>query len=37
VDAPHVTSCTFGGADMDLLLITTARTGLTEKQLRRFR
>ena len=33
VDAPQVTSCTFGGEDLDLLLITTARTGLTTQQL----
>jgi sugar lactone lactonase YvrE len=33
VDAPHVTSCAFGGANMDLLLITTARAGLSEEQL----
>jgi sugar lactone lactonase YvrE len=36
VDAPHVTSCTFGGKDMDLLLITTARAGLTAEQLNAF-
>ena len=29
IPAPHVTSCTFGGKDLDELYITTARTGLT--------
>ncbi|MGS0524302.1 SMP-30/gluconolactonase/LRE family protein [Zobellia nedashkovskayae] len=33
VPAPHVTSCAFGGADLNKLYITTAREGLTEAQL----
>ncbi len=33
VDAPHVTSCTFGGPDLATLFITTARAGLTREQL----
>lgn len=33
VPASQVTSCTFGGRNMDELYITTARTGLSEKQL----
>ncbi|TDE44871.1 SMP-30/gluconolactonase/LRE family protein [Flavobacterium rhamnosiphilum] len=33
VDAPHVTSCAFGGNGMQQLLITTARVGLDEEQL----
>jgi sugar lactone lactonase YvrE len=33
VDAPNVTSCSFGGADYRQLLITTARTGLNKKEL----
>lgn len=33
VDAPHVTSCAFGGNMMQQLFITTARVGLDEKQL----
>lgn len=36
VDAPQVTSCAFGGSGMDQLLITTARSGLTDTQLRQF-
>jgi len=31
----HVTSCAFGGPDFRTLFITTARTGLTEKELER--
>ena len=31
--APHVTSCTFGGANLDELYMTTASTGLSNKQL----
>lgn len=31
--APHVTSCTFGGANLDELYITTASTGLSDQQL----
>ena len=33
VDAPQVTSCCFGGPDLDILYITTARTGLGNDQL----
>jgi sugar lactone lactonase YvrE len=33
IDAPHVTSCAFGGNRMQQLFITTARAGLDEEQL----
>lgn len=33
VNAPHVTSCAFGGEDMQQMFITTARVGLTDDQL----
>lgn len=33
VDAPHVTSCCFGGDDIGTLYITTARAGLAENEL----
>lgn len=33
VPAPNVTSCTFGNEDLQTLYISTARAGLTEKQL----
>ncbi len=36
VDAPHVTSCCFGGRDLDTLFITTARSGLTNEQLAKY-
>ncbi|MFT4015577.1 MAG: SMP-30/gluconolactonase/LRE family protein [Agriterribacter sp.] len=36
VPAPHVTSCAFGGNDMDTLYITTARENLTEDELRKY-
>ena len=36
VEAPHVTSCCFGGRNLDTLYITTARSGLTESQLKAF-
>ncbi len=36
VPAPHVTSCCFGGEKLDTLYITTAKTGLTETQLKEF-
>ncbi len=36
VPAPHVTSCAFGGENLDLLFITTARSGLTKKQLEEY-
>ena len=32
VAAPHVTSCCFGGKDLDILYITTARSGLSDDQ-----
>ncbi|NHF58934.1 SMP-30/gluconolactonase/LRE family protein [Flavobacteriaceae bacterium TP-CH-4] len=36
VDAPHVTSCCFGGKDFDSLYITTARSGLSDAQLKEY-
>ena len=36
VAAPHVTSCCFGGENLDTLYITTARSGLTAPQLKEF-
>ena len=36
VDAPHVTSCCFGGKDLKTLYITTARSGLSDNQLKEF-
>lgn len=33
VPAPHVTSCAFGGENFEKLYITTARLGLTDRQL----
>lgn len=36
VNAPNVTSCTFGGKNMNTLFITTARTGLLEKELKKY-
>jgi sugar lactone lactonase YvrE len=33
VPAQQVTSCCFGGANLDLLFITTARTGLPQESL----
>ncbi len=36
VPAPHVTSCTFGGPDLDILYITTARKDLTPEEADRF-
>ncbi len=36
VPAPHVTSCCFGGKDLQTLFITTARSGLDEKTLHDF-
>ncbi|MEM9837296.1 MAG: SMP-30/gluconolactonase/LRE family protein [Bacteroidota bacterium] len=36
VPAPHVTSCIFGGDDFTDLYITTARLGLTDKQLEQY-
>ena len=36
VDAPHVTSCCFGGEDLKTLYISTARSGLNDNQLKKF-
>jgi len=36
VPAPNVSCCSFGGEDLQTLYITTAREGLTEKQLLEF-
>ncbi len=36
VDAPHVTSCCFGGNDLDTLYITTARSGLGKARLEKY-
>ncbi|WP_299754749.1 SMP-30/gluconolactonase/LRE family protein [uncultured Pontibacter sp.] len=36
VPIPNVTSCTFGGNDLDTLYITTAREWLTEEQLEQY-
>lgn len=36
VPAPNVASCTFGGENLDTLYITTARSGLSEEQLREY-
>jgi sugar lactone lactonase YvrE len=35
IPAPNVTSCCFGGADLDVLYITTARIGLDESAMHR--
>lgn len=34
VPAPHVASCAFGGENLDVLYITTARAGLSDQQLK---
>lgn len=36
VPAPHVASCAFGGKNLDILYISTAREGLTPKQLNEY-
>lgn len=36
VPAPHVTSCTFGGKELDTMYITTARQGLTAEELKEY-
>jgi sugar lactone lactonase YvrE len=36
VEAPHVTSCCFGGKQLDSLYITTARSGLNKAELKQF-
>ena len=33
---PQVTSCTFGGKNLDELFITTAKTGLSDEQLKQY-
>lgn len=33
IPAPNVTSCCFGGADLDTLYVTTARIGVTDEEL----
>lgn len=35
-DVPNVTSCAFGGEDMQQLFISTARSGLSAEQLRKY-
>ncbi|TMM59014.1 SMP-30/gluconolactonase/LRE family protein [Maribacter algarum] len=36
VSVPHVTSCCFGGEDFKTLYITTARSGLSDEQVKKF-
>ena len=36
VPAPHVTSCCFGGKDLKTMYITTARSGLTASQIKKY-
>ncbi|MCF7567497.1 SMP-30/gluconolactonase/LRE family protein [Sabulilitoribacter arenilitoris] len=36
VDAPNVTSCAFGGENIDTLFITTAREGLSALELKKY-
>jgi sugar lactone lactonase YvrE len=36
VPVPQVTSCTFGGENLDVLFITTARVGLSEEVLLKY-
>lgn len=36
VPVPQVTSCTFGGENLDVLFITTARTGLKDEALQKY-
>lgn len=36
VPAPRVSSCTFGGKNMDILYITTASQGLTKEELKKY-
>lgn len=36
VPAPNITSCAFGGEDLDTLYITSAREGMNEEQLKEF-
>ena len=36
IDAPHITSCVFGGVELDTLFITTAREGLSQSELEKY-
>lgn len=36
VPAPHVASCTFGGKNLDILFISTAREGMSAQQLKEY-
>jgi sugar lactone lactonase YvrE len=36
VPAPHIASCTFGGKNLDILYITSAREGMSEQQLEQY-
>jgi sugar lactone lactonase YvrE len=36
VPAPHVTSCCFGGKNLDILYITTASSGMSKEQIEKF-
>ena len=36
VPAPNVTSCAFGGKDLETLYITTAREGMNEEKLKQY-
>lgn len=36
IPAPHITSCCFGGKDLNTLYITSARSGLSKEQLKEF-
>ena len=36
VPAPHVTSCCFGGKNLDTLYITSAKSGMSEEQIKKY-